>query len=143
VVVLLTFQTILRITAWGAVLRATCYDRDLALLQGVRVQMVVSASFFISAALAGIAGLLLAPVTGISPTFGFGLMLSGFTAIVVGGVGSSVGALVGGLTVGITELAVGGYVGSSWQHVVSLVVLIAILMFRPSGLFGTHRRVKV
>ncbi len=143
VVVLLAFQIVLRFTAWGAVLRATSYDRDLALLQGVRVQAVISASFFISAALAGIAGMLLAPVTGISPSFGFSLMLSGFTAIVVGGVGSSLGALFGGLTVGVTELLVGGYIGSQSQHMIVLVVLIAILMFRPTGLFGTQRAVKV
>lgn len=141
--VLLGFHVALRYTTWGAILRAVSFDRDLATLQGVPVQAVVMISFFVSAALAGMAGLLLAPVTGISPSFGFALMLSGFAAIVVGGVGSSIGAVVGGLIVGVTELMVGGYIGSSSQRSVAFIVLVLILMLRPTGLFGTARAVKV
>ena len=141
--ILLAFHIILRYTAWGSTLRAVSFDRDLATLQGVHTQRVVAISFFISAALAGVAGLLLAPVTGISPSFGFALMLSGFAAIVVGGVGSPVGAIVGGLVVGVTELLVGGYIGSSSQRAVAFVILVVILMFRPTGLFGESRMVKL
>jgi len=142
-VILVAFELLVRFTSWGAVLRATSFDRDLAVLHGVRVQAVVSASFLVSAMLAAVAGLLMAPVTGISPAFGFSLMLSGFAAIVMGGVGTSVGAIVGGLTVGITELMVGGYLGSSSQRAVAFVALVLILMIRPAGLFGTYRAQKV
>jgi branched-chain amino acid transport system permease protein len=142
-VVLALFELIVRRTSWGMVLQATSFDSESARLRGIRVEAVVTTSFVISAALAALAGILIAPVTGISPAFGFALLLNGFAAVVVGGVGSSVGTLFGGLTVGVAELMVGGYISTAAQSAVAFTVLILILMVRPSGLFGKREALKV
>lgn len=142
-VVLALFELFVRRTSWGMVLQATSYDAESARLRGINVEAVVTASFVVSGALAALAGILVAPVTGISPAFGFTLLLSGFAAVVVGGMGSSVGTLIGGVTVGVIELLVGGYISTSAQSAVAFVVLIVILMVRPAGLFGKHEVQKV
>lgn len=142
-VVLGVFEYLLRRTSWGMVLQATSHDAESAQLRGIRVKRVITMSFVISAALAGLAGVVIAPVTGISPGFGFALLLNGFAAAVVGGMGSSVGALLGGLTVGVAELMVGGYISTQAQSAVAFLVLISILMVRPTGIFGVREVVKV
>lgn len=142
-VVLALFELVVRRTSWGMILQATSHDSESARLRGIRVEAVVTTSFLVSAALAALAGILIAPVTGISPAFGFTLLLNGFAAVVVGGVGSSVGTLVGGLTVGVAELMVGGYISTAAQSAVAFTVLILILMVRPSGLFGKREALKV
>lgn len=142
-VVLGLFEIIVRRTIWGMVLQATSYDAESARLRGIRVEAVITTSFVISAALAALGGVLIAPITGISPDFGFALLLSGFAAAVVGGMGSSLGTLIGGVTVGVAELLVGGYVSTSAQSAVAFVILIGILMIRPRGLFGKPELVKV
>lgn len=142
-VVLGVFELLVRRTSWGMVLQATSYDAESARLRGIGVESVVTLSFVVSAALAGLAGVLVAPITGISPDFGFTLLLSGFAAVVVGGVGSSVGTLIGGITVGVAELLVGGYISTSAQSAVAFLVLILILMVRPVGLLGKKEVLKV
>lgn len=142
-VVLGLFELLVRGTTWGMVLQATSYDPESAQLRGINVQRVMTSSFVISGALAGLAGVLMAPITGVSPGFGFVLMLNGFAAAVVGGMGSSVGTLVGGISVGVAELLVGGYISTSAQNAVAFAVLVAILMLRPAGLFGTREVQKV
>jgi branched-chain amino acid transport system permease protein len=142
-VVLGLFELLVRRTSWGMILQATSYDADSARLRGIHVETVVTLSFVISAGLAALAGILIAPVTGISPAFGFALLLNGFAAVVVGGVGSSVGTLFGGITVGVAELLVGGYISTAAQSAVAFTVLILILMLRPAGLFGKREAVKV
>jgi branched-chain amino acid transport system permease protein len=142
-VVLGLFELVVRRTSWGMVLRATSHDPESARLRGIRVETVVTGSFVVSGALAGLAGVLIAPITGINPGFGFVLMLGGFAAAVVGGMGSSAGALVGGIAVGVVELLVGGYVSTSAQSAVAFAVLVVILLVRPIGLFGTREVLKV
>lgn len=142
-VVLGAFELLVRRTSWGMVLQATSYDAESARLRGIGVEAVVTLSFVVSAVLAGLAGVLVAPITGISPDFGFALLLSGFAAVVVGGVGSSVGTLIGGITVGVAELLVGGYISTSAQSAVAFLVLILILMVRPVGLLGKKEVLKV
>lgn len=141
--VLAGFEFIVRFTSWGMVLRATSHDADLAQLRGIRVSRVITVSFVLSAALGGLAGVLVAPITGVSPAFGFTLLLNGFAAVVVGGMGSSAGTLLGGLIVGVAELLVGGYISTSAQNAVAFLVLIAILMIRPTGIFARSEVVKV
>lgn len=143
VAILLLFQVALRRTAFGVVLKAVSDDPESALLRGINVERVVIASFIISGGLAALAGVLIAPVTGVSPSFGFMLLLSGFAAIVVGGIRSAVGIFVGGIIVGVSELMVGGYVSTAAQSGVALAVVIVILMAKPSGLFGKNEVVKV
>lgn len=140
--VMAVLEWVRRRTLWGRALRAAAADPDAARLRGISVQRFVSLSFVISGALAALAGVLVAPISGIDPSFGLNLMIKGFVAAVVGGLGSSVGAFTGGLLVGLIELFVGGYVSSALRNGVVFVLLIAVLMARPQGLLGRAVAVK-
>jgi branched-chain amino acid transport system permease protein len=143
VLVMLGLETLVRWTMWGKVLRAAAFDPDSARLRGIPVQRVVTASFVVSGALAGLAGVLIAPVSGIDPAFGVNLMIKGFVAAVVGGLGSSLGAMLGGLSVGVIELFVGGYISTAWRNGVVFLLLVLVLVVRPQGLLGRKAAVKV
>lgn len=142
-IVLGAFELVVRRTTWGMVLQAASYDAESARLRGIRVETVITTSFAISGALAGLAGILVAPITGVSPSFGLLLMVNGFAAAVIGGMGSSIGTLVGGIAVGVTELMVGGYISTSAQSAVAFAFLVGVLMVRPTGLFGVREVQKV
>lgn len=141
--VMLGLETLVRQTIWGKVLRAAAFDQESARLRGIPVQRVVTASFIVSGALAGLAGVLIAPISGIDPGFGLNLMIKGFVAAVVGGLGSSLGAMVGGLAVGVIELFVGGYISTAWRNGVVFLLLLLVLMIHPQGLLGHKPAVKV
>ena len=141
--VMLGLEALVRRTIWGKVLRAAAFDQESARLRGIPVQRVVTASFIVSGALAGLAGVLIAPISGIDPGFGLNLMIKGFVAAVVGGLGSSLGAMVGGLAVGVIELFVGGYISTAWRNGVVFVLLLLVLMLHPQGLLGHKPAVKV
>ena len=141
--VMLGLETLVRRTIWGKVLRAAAFDQESARLRGIPVQRVVTASFIVSGVLAGLAGVLIAPISGIDPGFGLNLMIKGFVAAVVGGLGSSLGAMVGGLAVGVIELFVGGYISTAWRNGVVFVLLLLVLMIHPQGLLGRKPTVKV
>lgn len=142
VAVMAVLETLRRRTLWGKALRAAAADPEAARLRGIPVQRYVTVSFLISGALAGLAGILIAPISGIEPSFGLNLMIKGFVAAVVGGLGSSVGALAGGLMVGLIELFVGGYVSTAWRNGVVFALLVCVLMARPQGLLGRTLAVK-
>lgn len=141
--VMLVLELLLRQTIWGKVLRAAAYDPESARLRGIPVQRVVTVSFVVSGALAGLAGVLIAPISGIDPGFGLNLMIKGFVAAVVGGLGSSLGALVGGVAVGVIELFVGGYISTAWRNGVVFLLLLLVLMAHPQGLLGRKAIIKV
>lgn len=141
--VMLGMEGMVRFSIWGKVLRAAAFDPESARLRGIPVRRVVVLSFVASGALAGLAGVLVAPISGIEPAFGLNLMIKGFAAAVVGGLGSSAGALAGGLVVGIIELFVGGYISSAWRNGVVFMLLLMMLMMRPQGVLGRKAVVKV
>jgi branched-chain amino acid transport system permease protein len=129
---------LLRRTRFGMALRATSMDRDAAMLYGVNVYAVFTATFGIAAALAALSATMLASINSINPWMGTPLMLKGFVVVVLGGLGSFEGAIVGGIIIGIVE-TLGVIVWSSqWREVISFTVLILILWFRPWGLFGVQ-----
>jgi branched-chain amino acid transport system permease protein len=142
-VVMLGLEALVRRTIWGKVLRAAAYDPESARLRGIPVQRVVTASFVVSGLLAGLAGVLIAPISGIDPGFGLNLMIKGFVAAVVGGLGSSLGAMAGGLVVGLVELFVGGYISTAWKNGVVFLLLLLVLVAHPHGLLGRKTAVKV
>ena len=141
--VMLVLEALVRNTIWGKVLRAAAFDPESARLRGIPVQRVVTISFVVSGALAGLAGVLIAPISGIDPGFGLNLMIKGFVAAVVGGLGSSTGAMLGGLVVGVIELFVGGYISTAWRNGVVFLLLLLVLMVHPHGLLGRKATVKV
>jgi len=128
---------LMRRTVFGSAVRAVAQDAELGEGQGLPVKWIVTGSFIASSVLAGIAGVLVAQIGGtIDPAFGFELVPLGFVAAVVGGMGSSVGALVGGIAVGILSKLVGGYISTAAEHGIAFAVLVLVLALRPQGLFG-------
>ncbi|RJG02543.1 branched-chain amino acid ABC transporter permease [Noviherbaspirillum sedimenti] len=137
-------ELFLRRSIWGFGVMAVAHDRELASLLGIPVRRVVIGSFLVSGLLAGIAGILVSQVSGtVDPNFGMHLLILSFVAAVVGGMGSAAGALVGGLTLGIMEKLVGGYVSPAAAEMVAFILLVGALTIRPQGLFGKRETVKV
>ena len=132
-------------TRLGRAMRATSQNPEVAGLMGVNVNTVISITFVIGSALAAVAGIMVAAYYGIAHYFmGFMLGLKAFTAAVLGGIGNLAGAVLGGLLLGMIESLgagyigplTGGFLGSHYQDVFAFVVLILVLVFRPSGLLG-------
>ena len=130
----------------GKAMRSTSFDREAASMMGIDVDRVISVTFFLGSALAGAAGVMFGLVFGqIYHFMGFIAGLKGFTAAVLGGIGSIPGAMVGGLIVGLAESYATGYLpqGSTFQNLYVLALLILVILIRPSGLFGKAAITKV
>src|SRR5215212_6278116 len=131
-------------TALGKAMRATAYDREAAAMMGIDTDRVIASTFFIGSALAGAAGVMYGLVfSQIFHFMGFLAGLKGFTAAVVGGIGSIPGAMIGGLLVGLAETFAAGYVSGNWSNLIVFAMLIIVMLVRPSGLFGTKAIQKV
>jgi branched-chain amino acid transport system permease protein len=119
----------------GLRLQATAQDPDAARLMGIPVRRMRTLAYCLSAAIAGLAGFLVAPLFVVTTTMGFLLMLKGLAATIVGGWGSLKGAVFGGLIIGVVEALGAGYVSSEYKDVIAFVIIIVVLLFRPRGLF--------
>lgn len=126
----------LRVTLPGKAIRAVAQDRKAARLMGINVERMYMVSFGVGAALAGLAGCLLAPLYSMSPQIGMNFIMPAFAVVVLGGLGSVAGAYVGGFIVGLTEALAGFYLDPALKHAVLFLVFIAVLIIRPAGLFG-------
>ncbi len=126
----------MRRTDLGKAIRAVARERDGARLVGIDVDHVFAMSFGIGIACLGAAACLLLPSFYANPTVGHGFVLIAFTVVVLGGMGSFPGALLGGLIIGVTESVGGLFLGESLGQIGIFIVFIAILLFRPTGLFG-------
>jgi branched-chain amino acid transport system permease protein len=135
---------LVRWTRLGKAMRATAFDREAASMMGIDVDRVIVSAFFIGSALAGAAGVLVGLVFGqINHFMGFNYGLKGFTAAVVGGIGSIPGAMVGGLLIGLAEAYTAGYISSVFQDLLVFCLLVVVMLVRPSGLFGRAALQKV
>ena len=130
-------------TRLGTAMRATSENMLAAYYMGIPVKRVVSLIWAISAAVAATAGVLLAPITFIHSNVGLALGLKAFPAAVLGGFGSIPGALVGGVIIGVIETLAGFYLPQGWKDVVPYLILLAVLLLKPEGLFGLTQRKKV
>jgi branched-chain amino acid transport system permease protein len=126
-------------TDTGRAIRAVAKERMGARLVGIDVDKVFAISFGLGMATLGAAASLLMPIFYISPTTGHVFVMVAFTVVVLGGMGSFLGAVVGGLIVGLTESFGGLYLGESLGQIGISLIFILILLFRPSGLFGDKR----
>ncbi|XVQ14985.1 branched-chain amino acid ABC transporter permease [Spirillospora sp. CA-255316] len=123
-------------TRWGLQGRATTEDASAAQLRGVNVNFMRTGSLVLAGLLGGLLGVVLAPAVGLAPGLSFGMILHGFVALTVGGVGSNLGALVAGLSLGVVDALVARYAGAEWSALVIFAVLLAFLTAVPQGLFG-------
>ncbi|MCR9218654.1 MAG: branched-chain amino acid ABC transporter permease [Alphaproteobacteria bacterium] len=128
-------------TLTGKAMRAAAADREVAVLMGVRVRHATMMAFAIAALAGGVAGAIITPLTFTSYDHGTVLGFKGFSAAMLGGVGNLYGAMVGGLLLGILESLAGGYISSQFKDAVAFMVLLGILFFRPTGLFG-HKEIE-
>jgi branched-chain amino acid transport system permease protein len=126
----------MRWTHTGRVMRATAQDRDAATLMGIDTDRVYKITFGIAIAAVGAAGALVAPLYSIYPTAGLQFVLIAFIVVVLGGLGDMVGALLGSLIVAAVEVVGSYYLGAAWKEVTYFLLFIAVLLFRPAGLFG-------
>ncbi|MBK9519765.1 MAG: branched-chain amino acid ABC transporter permease [Anaeromyxobacter sp.] len=126
-------------TDTGQAIRATAQDRDAAQLMGINVKRMSVLAFGLGTALAGIAGALLAPTYYIFPQVGGPFTLKAFVVVVLGGMGSIVGATLGGVLIGVTESVSAVYVASGLKELVVYVLFLLILLFRPAGLLGKSK----
>ena len=142
--VMLGLTVFMRRSKLGKAMRATSYDPEAAQMVGLDVNRVVMVTFFIGSALAGVAGVMSGLVYNrVFQTMGFVAGLKGFTASVVGGIGSVQGAMAGGLIIGFAESFAQGYVSTTFYDVVVFAVLIGFMLIRPRGLFGVAELKKV
>jgi branched-chain amino acid transport system permease protein len=128
-------------TRTGKAMRATSFDREAAAMMGVDIDRVIVFTFVLGSALAGAAGVMFALRVPTAASIGFVIGLKGFTAAVIGGIGSIPGAMAGGLILGFAEAYTAGYWTTRWSDLVIFSLLIGFLLFRPSGLLG-HADIK-
>ena len=138
VVILALFTVFFRFYKEGIAMRAVADDQQAAMSMGVSVSRIFAWAWSISAVVAAIAGALLANIVGVGPELAsFGLHV--FPVVILGGLDSIPGALLGGLIIGLIESYVGGYIGLGLHQVIAFVILVFILMVKPYGLFGQER----
>ena len=132
-----------RRSVFGKAVVATANDRDAAGLMGINTGAVITFSYALSSMTAAFAGVLIAPITLTGSTMGSVLGLKAFAVAIIGGLSSGLGVIVGGLILGIVEKLTGFYISTGYQDVPGLVLLLLVLSFKPSGLFGKRTIKKV
>jgi branched-chain amino acid transport system permease protein len=138
-VVMLVFAAFFRLTRAGKMMQATADNAKAATLVGIRTDRVYMLTFGVGAAVAAAAAALMAPLTLLYPDIGFALFIKGFAAAVLGGLTSLQGAVIGGIGVGVIEALAGGYIHSSFLDVSAFLVIMLVLVLKPTGLLGGPR----
>ncbi|MDM0071545.1 branched-chain amino acid ABC transporter permease [Variovorax sp. J31P207] len=141
-VVMAVFDWVLRKTMTGQAMRAVAHSPEVARLMGVNVGVLMIGAYFVSCCLAGLAGVLVAPITGASLYIGVTIGLKGFSGAIVGGLSNPRGCAIGGFLIGLLESLVSLW-QSQWREVVVFALVILVLAIRPTGLFGTRTVEKV
>ena len=143
-VLMVGLQLLVNRTRLGRQMRAVAADREAAEMLGINVNFVITATFFLGSALAGVAGIMGGLLFNqVTSTIGFIAGLKAFTAAVVGGIGSIPGAMLGGLVIGVAESFVTGYISSTYSNLIVFGILIVVMLIRPSGLLGRAQLQKV
>ena len=140
---MLAVEVFNRRSVFGKAVVATANDRDAAGLMGINTGAVITFSYALSSMTAAFAGVLIAPITLTGSTMGSVLGLKAFAVAIIGGLSSGLGVIVGGLILGIVEKLTGFYLSTGYQDVPGLVLLLLVLSFKPSGLFGKRTIKKV
>ena len=136
VVMMIVLWLLVSRTRMGKAMRATSFDREAAMMMGVDVDRVIVFTFVLGSALAGIGGVLFSLRTDVYSQMGFLAGLSGFTAAVIGGIGSVPGAMLGGYLLGVVETVTQTYISTGWSNLFIFSILVAFMLIRPSGILG-------
>lgn len=136
IVILIAFYLFLKKTKAGLAMEAVVQDKEAAAIQGIRVNYIYILSFFVGTVLAGAAGGLVGPIFALTPHMGAMPMVKAFMAVILGGLGNITGAVVGGLVIGISESFLATYFGGAFAAIMTFVLIMIIMVFKPSGLFG-------
>lgn len=142
IVLMIGLHFLLRKTMIGLAMRAVAHNKDIAYLSGVNVPLMISMIFAIGCALGGAAGVLIGPINYVQVQMGLSILVKAFAAAVIGGFGSLPGAVIGGLIVGVVESLGAGFVSGTYKDVYAFILLIAVLMIKPSGILGIEAKVK-
>jgi len=134
-------QLVIHRTKLGRAMRATFQDADTAALMGVRIGRIHTATFALGSGLAAAAGALLGPIFLVYPSMGDLASLKAFSVVILGGLGNVAGATFGGLLLGVVEELGAGYISSGYRDAVGFVIIILVLLLRPSGLFARTERI--
>jgi branched-chain amino acid transport system permease protein len=137
-VIVAAYELFRRRTILGKAIQAVSEDKQTASLMGINQQMVILFSFILSTVVAGVAGLLVAPITFVSASMGTVLGVKAYGAAIIGGLESGFGMVVGGLLLGVSEAVTARFVSTGYKEVPGFILLILIILFKPSGLFGRH-----
>lgn len=144
IVLMAILQYIIFKTRLGRAMRAVSFNHDLASLMGINTDRVISYTFMLGSALAGAAGVLVGlAIPKVEPLMGVMPGLKAFVSAVLGGIGNVTGAVVGALSMGLAEEMLVGYWSSNYRDALAFGILILVLLFKPTGLFGTNRTEKV
>ena len=141
---LMAFGSILILGVWmliyktqlGAIVRAAAYDKEMSSSLGIPVTRVYALTFAFGVALAGLAGVLLAPIYSVFPTMGRDFILMAFTVVIVGGLGSIKGAVIAGILLTQLQSLSSLYISPVWSDPLVFTVMVLVLMFKPAGLYG-------
>jgi len=140
---MLALHLFVTLTRVGMAMRATAESMVISHTLGIRSDRIIILTFAIASALAGVAGVLVGmSFNSISPYMGVDMGIKGLAAMLLGGLGNVYGAMIGGLVIGIVEVISVGYLSSSYRDAFAFFVIIAVLLFRPRGIFGSTAHVE-
>jgi len=142
VVVMAALDWVMQQTIMGKAMRAVAHDQRIASLMGINVTAVMVGAFFLSSALAGLSGFLIAPIASASLYVGLAIALKGFSGAIIGGLSNPRGCVLGGFALGVLESLVNLW-QAQWREIVVFLLVILVLAVRPYGLFGLRTVEKV
>jgi branched-chain amino acid transport system permease protein len=142
VLVMIAFDLVMRKTMVGKMMRAVAANGSVASLMGINTNAVMIGAFVVSSALAGLSGFLIAPITQASLFMGLAIGLKGFSGAMIGGLSNPRGCVIGGFALGVFESTVNLW-QAQWREIAVFAVVILVLAFRPTGLFGSRLVEKV
>jgi branched-chain amino acid transport system permease protein len=141
VILLVIFYMLIERSRLGLAMRATFQDKDAAKIVGVNVSHIYTLTFALGSCLASVAGALLAPVFVVTPTMGDLASLKAFAIVILGGLGNLQGAALGGFALAMVEEFGAGYISTAYRDALGFLVILAVMIFRPQGLFTIKERV--
>lgn len=143
IVAVIAVDLFFRRSRHGKAILAASANPTAAELFGINVKTVLRLSFVLSALLGALAGVLVTPLTFTSYDVGLNLGVKGFSAAIIGGMGNGLGAVVGGLLLGLTESMAAGYLSSSYKDLIALLVILGVMLLAPRGIFGARSKERV